>query len=100
MDKSNSSRNSADDTQGIYVEDLCIKTHTMNQECYACNCFLNLDDMVQCCFPCKQMFCVPCIEKDVHAFLSDISYPAMNLTKLKNKIRPSSLDNPEKITFS
>ena len=42
--------------------------HDLMRNCYACDCSISNDQIIQCCFQCDSMFCIPCLTKGVHDF--------------------------------
>ena len=46
-----------------------VHTYELKQACYACDTPLRFNDIVQCCFACKSVFCIPClVDKRVHDY--------------------------------
>ena len=79
LDVDNSSCESLEDEP---IDTFSVKSYTMNQECYSCHRDLTPSDIVQCCFPCQQMFRIPCIENKAHAYHYDQLYRAKTISQL------------------
>lgn len=56
------------------------KRHDIRKECERCKCLLGCEDVIQCCFECKVMFCYKCVDNtNEHDFHKEYMKPPWKL---------------------